>query len=288
MKLSIISAFIIIFTLLSSCEFIQGTLSFKGKVEDFVESVKKKEYNKAVSQMALESEMGKNINIDTLKLGFVQFREVLVQNFGTDKFEYSLIKSEKKSSSVEGEGTPPNTTLALVEFSNANEIGAVQVLFDDKSKKIINIKTLDVKRPKPQMLLFWLFGLFPMAVLIFNIYVFRKIKQSTLRRKWTKYVAVIVLNVPTIYFSPVDGLSVQYFYFQILFGASFTLAGYLGSSWAFGIPFGSLYGLWKLKKHQEAEKYEAEIQALYSHDDLENPKNESENNENPTDEKEEI
>lgn len=258
-----ISIFILIITFLTSCQFIQDSFTFKDKTKDFVETLMKKEYDKCVSQMALESEMGKNTNLDTLRLGLEQFRNLIEQNFGNGNFEYSLMKSEKKHSTIESENTPPNTTLALIEFSNNKEFGVFQVLFDDNSKKIININTLEVKEEKPNMLLFWLFGILPLTVLIFNIYVIRQIKKSSLKKKWLKYIAVILLNVPAISYAAVSGLSFKLLNFQILFGVSFSLMGYLGSVWTFGIPLGGLYWWWKLKQHKEDLKQQAVIDASY-------------------------
>ena len=126
----------------------------------------------------------------------------------------------------------------------------MQVLFDDHSKKIINIKTLDVKEQKPNMLLFWLFGIFPLIVLCFNIYVIRLIKRSDLKKKWLKYLAVILLNTPAISYAAVGGLSFRLINFQILLGVSFTFMGYLGSVWTFGVPLGGMYWFWKLKQRQ--------------------------------------
>ncbi|WP_234111070.1 hypothetical protein [Chryseobacterium sp. R2A-55] len=254
-----LSLLVLTLAILTSCDFIKDTFTFKDKTEAFVESLMKKDYDKCISQMALESEMGKNTNIDTLKSGLDQFRSLVERNFGKNKFEYSLMKSEKKRSTVESENTPPNTTLALIEFSNDKEFGVFQVLFDDNSKKILNINTLDVKAPKPNMLLFWLFGLLPLTVLIFNIFVIRKIKKSTLTKKWLKYLAVILLNVPAISYAAVDGLSFNLLNFQILFGVSFSAMGYLGSMWTFGIPLGGIYWLWKLNQRQTAAISPAKI-----------------------------
>ena len=141
-----ISILLLTISLFVSCDFVKDSFTFKDKTKEFVETLMKKDYDKCVTQMALESEMGKNTNIDTLKLGLEQFRGLVQRNFG-DKFEYSLMKSEKKRSTIESENTPPNTTLALIEFTNEKEFGVFQVLFDDNSKKIININTLDVKAP---------------------------------------------------------------------------------------------------------------------------------------------
>lgn len=238
---------LITFTILTSCQFVKNSLTFKDKTQDFVENLMKKEYDNCISKMALESEMGQNTNIDTLRLGLDEFRELIERNFGNGNFEYSLMKSEKKFSTIESENTPPNTTLAFVEFSNKNEFGVFKILFDDNSKKIINISTLDVKEKKPNMTLFWLLVILPLGVLIFNIYIVIKIKKSSLSKKWLKYLAVICLNVPTISYAAVSGFSFELISFQILFGVSFNIMGYLGSVWAFGIPLGGLYGFWKLK-----------------------------------------
>lgn len=275
MKKIKLSFLILTLTLLTSCEFIKDSFTFKDKTEDFVESLMKKDYDNCVSQMALESEMGKNTNIDTLKLGLDQFRTLIERNFGNGKFEYSLMKSEKKRSTIESQNTPPNTTLALVEFSNEKEFGVLQVLFDDESKKILNINTLEVKAPKPNMLLFWLFGIIPLSVLFFNIYVIRKIKKSTLSKKWLKYLAVIALNVPAISYAAVEGFSFKLLNFQILFGVSFSAMGYLGSVWTFGIPLGGIYWLWKLKQRKDTEIFDNQIKNLHT---------ENQNNERQSDE----
>lgn len=244
---------ILILTVFTGCDFIKDSFTYKDKTKYFVETLMKKDYDNCISQMALESPMGKNTNVDTLKVGLDNFRTLLGTNFGDGKFEYSLMKSEKKRSTIESENTPPNTTLALVEFSNDKEFGVFRVLFDDNSKKIININTLNVKEAKPNMLLFWLFGVIPLAVLLFNIFVIREIKKSTLSKKWLKYIAVLFFNVPAISYAAVGGLSFKLLNFQILFGISFTAMGYLGSVWTFGIPLGGIYWLLKLKQRRERE-----------------------------------
>ncbi len=279
-----ITFFILVLSLLTSCEFINDSFTFKDKTKTFVESMMNKDYDKCVSQMALESEMGKNTNIDTLKLGLDQFRDLVERNFG-NKFDYSLMKSEKKRSTIASENTPPNTTLALVEFSNDKDFGVFQVLFDDKSKKIININTLDVKKPKPNMLIFWLFGLIPLTVLLLNIFVIRQIKKSNLTKKWLKYIAVLFFNVPAISYAAVEGLSFKLLNFQILFGISFSAMGYLGSIWKFGIPLGGLYWLWKLKQRKDDELYDAQIQASYIGNDIDDTNKQTEIKNEQTDEK---
>tara|TARA_R110002049_G_scaffold30345_7_gene103968 strand:+ start:288 stop:806 length:519 start_codon:yes stop_codon:yes gene_type:complete len=167
--------------------------------------------------------------------------------------------AEKTLSTVEGESTAPNTTLAQIEFSNDTGFGVFEITFDDNSNKILHIKTLDLKEKIPNMTFFWLFGILAICIPIFNIWIIRKIKRSNLKKKWLKYIAVIFLNVPAITYSAVYGLSFSLLTFQILFGISFSYMGYLSSAWTFGIPLGGLYWLWKLNKKTNDETTENEI-----------------------------
>jgi len=70
-----------------------------------------------------------------------------------------------------------------------------------------------------------------------------------------KYLAVLFFNVPAISYAAVDGFSLEFLNFQILFGVSFSFMGFLGSVWTFGIPIGGIYWLWKLKRKREAELF---------------------------------
>jgi hypothetical protein len=235
-------------SMLTSCEFISNTFKYKDTTKEFSQALIKEDYQKCISFMAMEHETAnKNPNIDTLKIGLANFRQAIVKNFGTD-LEYSFMSSEKKFSTEEGENTPPNTTVVFVEFSNKKEFGVLKVLFDDKSNKIINIKTIEIKEPIPSMTLFWLFGLIAICVLLFNIYVIRQVKRSNLEKKWLKYIAILFFNVPALTYNAVSGFSYSLLSFQILFGLSFSYMGYLNSAWTFGIPLGGLYWLWKLQQ----------------------------------------
>lgn len=244
-----IALIILTVSLLTSCDFVKNTFTYNDKTKEFVEYLLKEDYNNCVNLLAMEHEMAKNTNIDTMKMGLVNFRQIIVNNWGT-KLEYSFMKSEKKFSSDEANNTPPNTTLVFVEFNNQKDFGVLQVLFDDNSKKILNIKPLDVKAPIPSMTLFWLFGLLAVCVPIFNIYIIRKIKRSNLKKKWLKYIAVIFLNVPAITYAAVNGFSFNLLSFQILFGVSFGYMGFLNSYWTFGLPLGGLYWFWKLRQQK--------------------------------------
>lgn len=245
-------AIIISFLILSGCGLVSNTFSAKDTTKEFVETIFKNDYEKALHYMALDHEMAKNIDPEELKAGFAILKEKIVKNFGTE-LDYSLMNSVKRFSTKEGENTPDNTTLVNIQFSNNTDFGVFEVLLDDKSQKILNFKMLDLKQPVPSMTGFWLFGLLAICVLIFNIYVIRLIKRSDLKKKWLKYLAVICLNVPAIAYSPIDGLNFSLLKFQLLFGISFSYMGYLNSMWTLGVPLGGLYWLWKLKYNYAPE-----------------------------------
>lgn len=135
------------------------------------------------------------------------------------------------------------------------------------------------------MLIFWLFGLIPLTVLLFNIFVIRLIKKSNLTKKWLKYIAVLFFNVPAISYSAVEGLSFKLLNFQILFGISFSAMGYLGSIWTFGIPLGGLYWLWKLKQRKDDEFYDEQIQDSYIGNDIDDTNKQTEIKKEQTNEK---
>lgn len=250
--------------LLAGCNFISDSLTYKDKTRVFVASLMQGDYQQCLKQMALESEHGKDVEMESLIIGLEKFRTLLASNFG-ESFDYRFLKSEKKIAigSMKATATPPNTTLAFIEFSNKKEFGVFQVLFDDHSKKIINIQTLDIKAPIPNMTQFWLMGLLPLSVLLLNIYVIRKIRKSTLKRKWLKYLSVILLNVPTISYAAISGFSMQLLNFEFLLGISFSLQGYYGSVWGFGIPLGGLFWLWRLRQYKDDFVYDQIIEASY-------------------------
>ena len=232
---------------LTGCNFSRNTSKYKDTAEEFVETLIREDYDKSIELIALEHETAKNINVDTLKKVLANTRNVIVENWGTE-LEYSLMKSEKKFSTLEAYNIPPNTTVILIEFKNKREFGVFKFLFDDNSKKIIGFNTLDIKAPIPTMTYFWLFGLLAICIPAFNIYVIIQIKRSDFKRKWLKYIAVILLNVPAITYAAVNGLSFKLLSLQVLLGISFGYMGYLNSYWAFGIPLGGIYWFWRIRR----------------------------------------
>ncbi len=220
-------------------------MEYKDTAKNFVGAVLKENYDKAVSLMAMEHETAKGTDIQNLKSGLSSLRELVVNNFGQE-LEYTFIKTVKTFTSGENKQLP-NTTILYLQLENEKEFGYFQILFDDQSGKILNIQLQEVKQPIPNLTTFWIFGLLALSVFAFNIYMIIKVRKSNLRKKWQKYLAIILLNVPTIGWSAVGGLFFKLLNFQIMLGISFSMVGYLNTAWAFGIPLGSLYVFWKLK-----------------------------------------
>lgn len=200
-------------------------------------------------------------DIQQLKVSLDTFSNVIVRNFGS-KLEYSFMKAEKKFSTDKEDNLPPNTTLVQIEFHGDKYVGVMEVLFDDKTKKIDNIKALDVKQLIPDMTKFWLFGILAAIVVAFNIYTIVMVKRSGLKRKWLAYIGIILLNVPSIQYHAIDGLFFKLLNFQFLLGVSFQKMGYFGSAWAVAIPLGAIVAQWRISRlNKEAELYDAEYYA---------------------------
>lgn len=58
--------------------------------------------------------------------------------------------------------------------------------------------------------------------------------------------AVVLINVPAINYSPINGLSFYPLQFQVM-GISFGYIEILSASWTFGLPLSGLYWFWKLR-----------------------------------------
>jgi hypothetical protein len=229
----------------AGCTFIGNTFEYKDTAKEFANAVLKENYDKAVSLMAMEHETAKGTDIQNLKSGLSSLRELVVNNFGQE-LEYTFIKTEKTFTTGENKQLP-NTTVLYLQLENEKEFGYFQVLFDDQSGKILNIQLQEVKHPIPSMITFWLFGILAVSVFAFNVYMIIKVRKSNLKKKWQKYLAIILLNVPTIGWSAVGGFFFKLLNFQIMLGISFSMMGYMNTVWALGIPLGSLYVFWKLK-----------------------------------------
>jgi len=236
---------------LSACDFINNTLKYKASSKEFVYTLLKEDYNASIAFMAAGPETG---SIDSLKKGLSDIREVIVKNFGTE-LEYTLMGSEKKISTIKEENTPPNTTVVTLQISNKKEYGVLRFVFDDTSKKILQVNVLNYREPVPGSTFFWLFGVFAITIPAFNIYIIRRIKRSNLTKKWLKYIAVMVINVPSFTCHTNGAITFSLVSFQLMFGFSFSYMGYLNSFFSFGLPLGGLYCLYLLMKKEDEESF---------------------------------
>ena len=114
-KLTKALSLLLILSLLTSCDFIKNSFTYKETTESFVESLIQEDYEKSLTFMATEHEGFKNTNLDTLKSGLANFQKLIVNNFGKE-LEYKFITANKTFSTVEGESTQPNTTKAQIQF----------------------------------------------------------------------------------------------------------------------------------------------------------------------------
>ena len=74
-----------------------------------------------------------------------------------------------------------------------------------------------------------------------------QIKKSNLKRKWLKYIAILLLNVPTLIYSAVEGFSFKLLNFNLL-GFGFSYMGYLFSAITMSVPIAGIYWYWKLNE----------------------------------------
>jgi len=234
---------VVFIALFGSCNFIENVTAYKSTTKDFVEALLNQNYDKGISLMSTKFTEGRNK--DTLKATLGNIRHAIIENFG-DKLNYSFESATKTFSTDNSETTPPGETLVFIQISNAEVFGEVKVIFDDQSKKILSFYLLNEKEPLPKMGYFWLFGILTLGVLAFNIYMIVKVKRSNLKTKWPKYLAIILLNVPTIGYKALGGAFFSLINFQFLLGVSFNFTGSLNWMFAFGVPVGSLFVLYRL------------------------------------------
>lgn len=235
--------------LLAQCSLIRNSFKYDDITQDFIEALFNEDYDHCMELTQFEPSVAATLDTTAYQASLKDFRNRIITHFGTE-LNFSLMEANKKWSTNPEENTPANSTLAHIQYCNNTDVGVFEVLFADQSNKIQSIKILDVKEPIPNMIPFWLFGILALCIPAFNIYVIRLVKKSDTRRKWLKYIAVCLFNVPAITYASTGGINFEAFNFQILLGISFNYLGYLNSYWTFGIPLGGLYWLWKIKTNR--------------------------------------
>lgn len=241
--------FIFILFLLSSCNFLQNSMEYKKGTEEFMVRLMAEDYEYCASKM--ENGESSEIPADSMKIALSELRNSIVSNWG-DNLEYTFMGSEKSFSTLEN--SLPTTTTIHMQFAEKEKFGVIKAIYNDDSKKIMGIRPLKRIWGIPNMTYFWIFGLLPLAVLFFNIYTLRQIKKSQLDKKWLHYLLVFIFNTPVLSYHALSGFSFKMLSFQFLLGTSFSFMGFLNTTLAFGIPLGSIYCLWKIRKQTKEDK----------------------------------
>ncbi|MDB5117165.1 MAG: hypothetical protein JWQ79_2657 [Mucilaginibacter sp.] len=230
--------------LFSACDNFKPGYTYGNTAKEFMTSLMQKDYNKCISLMKLGDKTADKAYMDTIKSGLDYFHDKVEQQYG-DNLNFSFLQTEKAfSANIK---PVPNSTPIVLQLSNDKDLGAVEALFDNASGKIISIQPLDVKEPIPDRSSFWLFGALAICIALFNIYMLIRVWRSDMAYKWLQYPIIILVNLAAIGYSPAHGLFFKLASIQYTLGIDFIKLGYLGSTWVFGIPVGSLYILWQLK-----------------------------------------
>lgn len=234
-----------------SCSFFHNSMEYKETSKEFMNTLINKGVDESLPYFAMENESAKNTNVEKMKSGLESFRQDFITTFGKN-IEYDFMFSQKRFLTNQQNNTLPNSTTVLMQFKNDKDFGVLKFLYDDKTKKILNVTPMYTKYPIPNMTLFYVLGVLALIIPVFNIYMINKIRKSNLKRKWLKYIAIILLNFPALIYNAVAGFSFNYF--QIIFlGFGFSATGYLNSTITTGIPIAAIYWYWKLKQ-KESEK----------------------------------
>jgi hypothetical protein len=240
--------------LFSGCDYYRDNFQYSSIAKEYMDNAMHQRYDKCLALTESGSGHISKARLDTLKTGIDFFRNDIVKDFG-ENLDYSFLQVVKGRTSTMAD--IPNTTTVMLQFSNDKSLGVVQVLFSTKTDKILNIRSLGVNQPIPDMSTFWLFGVVAICIPIFNIYMLVRVKRSNMTKKWIKYLAIIFLNFPAIGYAQIAGFFIKFDTLrQAVLGFGFIKMGYPGSLFLLGIPLGALYIFWQLKtgKYEKAAK----------------------------------
>ena len=80
--------------MLTSCEFISNSFTYNNKTKEFIENLLNEDYDKCIDLFDMDNEMATNTNVDTMKIGLSNFRQVVIKNWGKD-LNYTFLTAEK-------------------------------------------------------------------------------------------------------------------------------------------------------------------------------------------------
>lgn len=226
---------LVILPLLTGCSFYGNVLDYKELCNATIENIVKEDYDAILK--ALNVDPADSTKAEQTITAIKEFRRILVEHFGTD-FDTWFVSANKKYSS---KGDEPDITTVQIQVENEAYYSVITFTINDSNGSIQNVHLADEIRQIPSFTLFWLFGILPLTVLVFNIISIRKVLKSTLTRKWAFVLLCVLLNTPSIdWFFDWPQLSFTAdLSFKMLFGVSFNFMGYDNYAMGFGLPIGA-------------------------------------------------
>ena len=247
MKKILFIALAVVCISLSGCDnYIRNNFTYSNTAKTFMKSLMQKDYDKCISLMERSKNAERKTYRDSMKTGLESFRTQVEKKLG-DNIDYAFLYAWK-SKNFNLVEIPDKTSIRL-QLSNDQDLCIIEAMFNDKTGKIESINPYGIKEssPIPDTSDFWIFGIIAICIPIFNIYILRRVHRSDMANKWQSYLIIILFNVPAVGYALSHGMFYDFFAGQYFLGFGFVKMGY-GSRWIFGVPLGSLYILWKLKK----------------------------------------
>lgn len=137
---------------------------------------------------------------------------------------------------------------SYVQIEDGYKFSVIQVVFND-ANKIVSFGMLREIYPKPKTQRMWMIGIpILLIVLGFNIFVMYKVYKSDVRRKWLKFLMILLLNLPSIGYSAINGVFFKIIYINLL-GVSFSYSSYWSTYLVISFPIGAIIVYWKLKNN---------------------------------------
>ena len=133
------------------------------------------------------------------------------------------------------------------QFEGSEFFWLWQLVFESQSNKIVWINMESTRERIPDLISFYILSVLSLLIVIFNIYAIFIVKKSILIRKWTKYIAIILLNFPSVIYNPVMGFDVMLLSFQWLW-VSMRFGWYFDTVLSVGLPIGAIYSLWCVRR----------------------------------------
>jgi hypothetical protein len=226
---------LIILPVLTGCSFYGSILDYKKLCNATIDNTINERYDTILKTLNVDP-------ADTVKAGqtiaaIKNFRNSLIENFGTDYNTWFMSATKKFST----EGDEPDITTVEIQIDNGEFYSVLTFIIDDTSGYLQSVNLAEKKWLIPDLTMFWLFGIMPLVVLIFNIFSIRRVIKSDITPKWVFILLCILLNIPSLRcFIDYPQLRLTAdLSFQMLFGISFNFMGYNNYAMSFGLPIGS-------------------------------------------------